>query len=80
MSQTDPGRAHRKGVSLLEWMDLSPDDDSAECWFASIFRPDGVRCLACGSANVQTRPTQAPALPLPPVPQGLLDPDRHLDA
>ena len=30
MSQTGPGRAHRKGITLLELMDLFPDDDSAE--------------------------------------------------
>ena len=60
MSQAGPARAHRKGITLLEWMDLFPDDDSAERWFASIFWPDGVRCPACGSANVQTRPTRKP--------------------
>ena len=60
MSQTGPGRAHRKGVTLLELMDLFPDDDSAERWFQSIFWPDGVRCPACGSGNVQTRPTRKP--------------------
>ena len=80
MSQTGPGRAHRKGITLLELMDLFPDDDSAERWFASIFWPDGGRCPACGSGNPDPAHAQAPALPLPPVPQGLLDQDRHLDA
>ena len=60
MSQAGPGSAHRKGITLLELMDLFPDDDSAERWFQSIFWPDSVRCPACGSGNVQTRPTRKP--------------------
>ena len=56
MSQTGPGSAHRKGITLLELMDLFTDDDSAERWFASIFQPDSVRCLASDSANGQTWP------------------------
>ena len=60
MAQTGPGRAHRKGITLIELMSLFPDDDSAERWFQNIFWPDGVRCPACGSANVQTRPTRKP--------------------
>ena len=60
MAQTDPGRTHRKGITLPELMSLFPDEDTAERWFASIFWPDGVRCPACGSANIQTRPTRKP--------------------
>ena len=30
MSQAGPGRAHRKGITLLEWMDSFPGDESAE--------------------------------------------------
>ena len=60
MSQTGPGRAHRKGITLIELMDLFPDEDSAERWFANIFWPDGVRCPGCRSANIQTRPTRKP--------------------
>ena len=60
MAQFGPGRAHRKGITLIELMNLFPDEDSAERWFASIFWPDGVRCPACGSSNIQTRPTRKP--------------------
>ena len=60
MAQTDPGRAHRKGFTLAELMCMFPDEDTAERWFASIFWPDGVRCPACRSANIQTRPTRKP--------------------
>ena len=30
MSQAGAGRAHRKGITLLELMDSFPDDESAE--------------------------------------------------
>ena len=60
MAQTDPGRTQRKGITLPELMSLFPDEDTAERWFASIFWPDGVRCPACGSANIQSRPTRKP--------------------
>ena len=60
MSETGPGRAHRKGITLIELMELFPDEDSAERWFANIFWPDGVRCPACRSADIQTRPTRKP--------------------
>lgn len=60
MSQTGPGGAHRKGITLIELTRLFPDEASAECWFANIFWPDGVRCPACGSENVQSRRTRKP--------------------
>ena len=60
MLKPGPGRTHRKGITLTELMNLFPDEDSAERWLASIFWPDGVRCPACGSGNVQTRPTRKP--------------------
>lgn len=56
MSQTGPGRAPRKGITLIELMELFPAEDSAERWFANIFRPDGVRRPACRSANIQPQP------------------------
>ena len=60
MSQTGPGRAPLKGITLIELMELFPAEDSAERWFANIFWPDGVHRPACRSANIQTRPTRKP--------------------
>ena len=60
MSDTSPCKADRKGITLIELARLFPDEDIAECWFANIFWPDGVRCPACSSANIQTRPTRKP--------------------
>ena len=54
MTQKAPGKAHRKGISLMEIMDRFPDDASAEAWFIGQRWPDGVACPHCGSMNVQT--------------------------
>lgn len=60
MSPTGPGRAAPRCITLSELENLFPDEASAERWFANIFWPDGVRCPACGSANIQPRPTHKP--------------------
>ena len=54
MTQKAPGKAHRKGISLMEIMDRFPDDANAEAWFIGQRWPDGVACPHCGSTNVQT--------------------------
>ena len=48
-----PGKAHRKGLSLVQIMDMFPDDSTAEAWFAEARWPDGPFCPHCGSKNVQ---------------------------
>ncbi|MCY3789099.1 MAG: IS1595 family transposase [Gemmatimonadetes bacterium] len=55
MAQNAPGKFYREGISLIEIMDLFPDDSTAEAWFAELRWPDGnVCCPHCGSLNVQT--------------------------
>ena len=44
-----PGRAHRKGVSIIEVFDMFPDDAAAEAWFEARRWPDGRTCPDCGS-------------------------------
>ena len=49
---TQSGRAHRKGISILELQELFPDEESARVWFEGILWPDGKRyCPNCGSDN-----------------------------
>ncbi len=48
------GKAHRKGISLIEIMRKFPDDETAEAWFVGRRWPDGIACPHCGSLNVQT--------------------------
>ena len=54
MQPKAPGKAHRKGISLVEIMRIFPDDASAEQWFAETRWPNGPACPHCGSVNVQS--------------------------
>ena len=49
-----PGKADRRGISLMEIMDRFPDDATAERWFVETRWPDGPHCPHCGSTNVQS--------------------------
>ena len=52
-SSLGPGKAFRKGMSLMELMDLFPDDDAAERWFTEARWPGGkVRCPRCNGPDV----------------------------
>ena len=51
-SSKGPGRADRKGMSLLEIMRKFPTDRVAEAWFVKTRWPDGVSCPHCQSDNV----------------------------
>ena len=54
MSRKAPGKAHRKGLSLLEIADMFRDNDDAREWIESVRWPDGPHCPKCGSFNVQS--------------------------
>ncbi|MCZ6819062.1 MAG: IS1595 family transposase [Calditrichaeota bacterium] len=49
-----PGKSDRKGISLVELMDMFPNDETAKEWFESKIWPEGPHCPHCGSLNVQT--------------------------
>ncbi len=49
-----PGKHDRKGISLIELLQMFPDDATAEQWFMETRWPDGVHCPYCGSARIQT--------------------------
>ena len=53
MAQEAPGKHYRKGLSLIEIMNLFPTDDEAEMWIEAQIWPNGPRCPHCGSPNVQ---------------------------
>ena len=55
-----PGKHYRRGVSLIEIMDLFPDDRTAEDWFVSIRWPDGKTCPFCESKDVAERASRKP--------------------
>ena len=53
MSKKAPGRAHRKGLTLLEVAEMFGDEASAKAWIVKQRWPDGPFCPVCGSVNVQ---------------------------
>ena len=60
MAQNAPGKHFREGLSLVELIEMFPDDAAAERWFTKNRWPEGVYCPACGSVNIQERPTRKP--------------------
>ena len=53
MGQKAPGKAYRKGLSLIEVMDMFPHEDAAREWIESIIWPDGRCCGKCGSTDTR---------------------------
>ena len=57
MAQRAPGKAYRQGISIIEIMNMFPDDDTARKWFEECRWPEGkVRCYSCSSDNIQIGP------------------------
>ena len=47
-----PGKSHQNGISLIELMEMFPDEYSARKWFESIIWEDGgAVCHRCGGTN-----------------------------
>ncbi len=49
---TGPGKSDRQGITLIQLLDMFPDDDTARGWFESKIWPSGPFCLRCGSKDV----------------------------
>lgn len=43
------GKSFRKGIGIIELLELFPDEDTARDWFESIRWPNGRVCARCGS-------------------------------
>ena len=54
MAQKAPGKAHRKGLTLLQVADMFRDEAEAEKWIAERRWPNGPHCPDCGSFHVQS--------------------------
>ena len=52
-STTGPGKAYRKGISLIDIVKRFDTEEKAEEWFIEQRWPDGIACLHCGSLNVR---------------------------
>ena len=47
-----PGKAHREGITLLEFSSMFPDEETSRLWFEALIWPNGERCCTrCGSLN-----------------------------
>lgn len=54
MSHNAPGKHDRDGLSLLDMMEMFPDEVAATAWFESIVWPTGRACGKCGSLKTRT--------------------------
>ena len=53
-SSLGPGKAYRRGLSLMDLHDLFPDDEAAERWFVEARWPGGkIRCPRCNGRQVR---------------------------
>ena len=55
-----PGKAFRTGLTLIEIMDMFPDEASAIAWFEAVVWPDGRTCGKCGSTETKEVPNAKP--------------------
>ena len=53
MTSKAPGKAYRKGLTLLQVADMFRDEAVAKLWLADQRWPDAPYCPHCGSLNVQ---------------------------
>ena len=53
MAHKAPGKAHRKGITLLQITEMFHDESTAEVWFTKQFWPNGPTCPYCKTSNVQ---------------------------
>ena len=53
MARSAPGKSHRKGMTIVQLMDMFPTEESATEWFESVVWPDGRHCPKCGSTRTR---------------------------
>lgn len=51
--QKAPGKHFRQGMTLIELLDMFPDDETAEKWFVQARWPDGITCPHCKCKKVR---------------------------
>ena len=60
MAHKAPGKAHREGITLVQLMDMFPDEATAAKWFEAQVWPEGRCCGHCGSTNTREVPNAKP--------------------
>ena len=52
MAHNAPGKAFRKGISIVDLFKMFPDNTTAEAWFAETRWPNDPACPYCGSMHI----------------------------
>ena len=60
MTNKAPGRSEREGLTLIQLMDMSPDETAATKWFEAQVWPTGRCCGNCGATNTTEVPNAKP--------------------
>ena len=60
MTTKAPGKSFRKGLTLIEVMDMFPDEATATEWIESVVWPTGRCCGKCGATNTAEVPNARP--------------------
>ena len=60
MASKAPGKSFREGLTLIQVMDMFPDEAAATAWFESIVWPTGRCCGKCGATNTREVPKEKP--------------------
>ena len=60
MAKKAPGKAHREGITLVQLMDMFPDEDTATAWFEDVIWQDQRHCGKCGSTRTREVPNAKP--------------------
>ena len=61
MPMHGPGESHREGITLIQLMEMFPDEAVAVAWFESAIWPNGVRhCGKCGGIRTREVPSAKP--------------------
>ena len=54
------GKKFRKGIGIIELLELFPDEETARNWFEGIRWPDGRTCARCGGTQTREVPNAKP--------------------
>ena len=54
------GKSFRRGIGIIELLELFPDDDAAQAWFEDIRWPEGRTCAKCGGERTREVPNAKP--------------------
>ena len=54
------GKGYRTGISLMELLEMFPDEQAAREWFESVRWPNGRACAKCGSVQTSAVPNEKP--------------------